>query len=467
MNQMKVFNRTLGPFSASALIVGSIVGTGIFFFVSDVGYLLRNPFTILAAWAIGGLIALLGAFCLSELAATYPETGGIYIYLRKAFGPLISFEYAWSKFLIMRVGSYSIQSLAFAYFTAEFFSLNADKIQKPMAVLTLAVICIINMIGVKWGGFVQNVLTSGKVISLLFIILIGAAVAAGFLNAGNSHTTLEPVKPSSEPGFVLFGLALIAIMWTFGGWDESPFVAEEIIRPERNIPLSLIGGLAVCVVLYVLTNASYMSVLSIEEFASSGGRTATLVLERVFGEWGRRLLSLLLMMSTFGAANGMILTGARIAYASGRDNAVFGWFAQTHHRTKTPIRGLLVQFILGSSAIVIMNDPFKLLIFTGFAYWFFTALIPIALFILRRKDAGKQRPFQAFLYPVSPVLFFIAALAMIGAVIKNDIPKWSGASWMSDPPTLFICAVIFITGAAVFFIQRKTSPDNKKQEDIV
>lgn len=453
--EKKEFIRTLGPFSASALIVGSIIGTGIFFYVSDVGNLLRNPPLILSAWAIGGIIALVGSFCLSELAATYPETGGTYIYLRKAFGPFIAFEYAWAKFFIMRVGSLSIQTMAFAQFAAEFFSVDVHIIQKPVAIGILAFICGINIMGVRWGSFTQNVLTILKILSLLLLILIGAAVSIGLLNNSNPEPITTVTEPSTRSVFVLYGLALIAIMWTFGGWDESPFVAEEIIRPERNIPISLIGGLLACVILYVLTNAAYLTVLSPDEFASSGGRTATLFLDKAVGSWAKSILSIILMISTFGAANGFVLTSGRIIYATGRDNKIFHWFAKTHHRTKTPVRGLIAQFVLGSTAIMVMDNPFKLVIFTGFAYWAFSSLVPAALVILRHKDPQRPRPFRALLYPVSPVLFFLASLIMMGAVIRNDITKLNmSRDLLSDPPTTLVSLVIFIAGIFVFFGQR-------------
>ncbi len=453
--EKKEFIRTLGPFSASALIVGSIIGTGIFFYVSDVGNLLRNPPLILSAWAIGGIIALVGSFCLSELAATYPETGGTYIYFRKAFGPFIAFEYAWAKFFIMRVGSLSIQTMAFAQFAAEFFSVEVHTIQKPVAIGALAFICGINILGVRWGSFTQNILTLLKILSLILLILIGIAVSIGLLNNSHPEPVITITEPSARSVYVLYGLALVAIMWTFGGWDESPFVAEEIIRPERNIPISLIGGLLTCVILYVLTNAAYLTVLGPDQFASSGGRTATMFLEQAVGIWAKRILSIILMISTFGAANGFVLTSGRIIYATGRDNKVFHWFAKTHHLTKTPVRGLIAQFILGSTAIMVMDNPFKLVIFTGFAYWAFSSLVPVALVILRRKDPQRPRPFRALLYPVSPVLFFLASLIMMGAVIKNDITKLSMSSdLLSNPPTTLVSLVIFIAGILVFFGQR-------------
>ena len=450
------FLRTLGPYSASMIIVGTITGTGIFLFVSNVGSLLAKPPLILAAWAAGGLIALSGSFCLAELAAAYPKTGGIYVFLHKAFGPFIAFEYGWANLLIMRVGSYSIQALAFAQFTSDFFLWDAQKVQKPIAIGAIGLICGINMLGIRWGSFVQNTLTSVKIISLLVIVCVGIAVGAGLLQTHSTAVAIDIATIPDQSIVVLFGLALVAIMWSFGGWEETTFIAEEIKNPERNLPRSLIGGLMACVILYLLTNLAYLLILSPGEFANSEGHTAALALQRVFGEWGRRLISLLLMISTFVAANALILTSARIAYATGCDNAFFHWFARNNSYTKTPIRGLLVQFLLGGIAIVMMNNPYKLLLFTAFAYWLFSALIPISLFRLRHTEPHVNRPFRTWLYPFSPILFLLASVLMMVAVIHNDIINWKiqEKSIFLNPPTAAMSILILGLGAVVFMFQK-------------
>lgn len=459
------FLRTLGPYSASMIIVGTITGTGIFIFVSNVGSLLVKPSLILIAWATGGLIALSGSFCLAELAAAYPKTGGIYIFLRNAFGTFVAFEYGWANLLIMRVGSYSIQALAFAQFTCDFFSWNAQKVQKPLAIGAIGLICGINMLGIKWGSIVQNILTSVKIISLLLIVCVGVAVSIGLLQNHSTEVAGNIIAMPDQSILVLFGLALVAIMWSFGGWEETTFIAEEIKNPEKNLPLSLIGGLMVCVILYLLINSAYLLILSPGEFANSEGYTAALALEHVFGAWGRRLISLLLMVSTFVAVNALILTSARIAYATGCDNAFFHWFAKNNSYTKTPVRGLFIQFILGGVAIIILNNPYKLLMFTAFAYWLFSALIPISLYRLRQTEPHVNRPFLTWLYPISPFLFLLASVLMMIAVIHNDILNWriQEKNIILNPPTSVMSMVILALGAIAFMFQRflKKNQNNK------
>lgn len=452
-----VFNRSLGLYSATTLIIGTIIGTGIFLFVSEVSYLIQKPYLILLVWSIGGIIALAGSLCLAELAAMFPQTGGIYIYLKKNFGAFVGFQYAWTKFLIMRVGSYSIQTLAFARFTAELFNISNTKLHIPIAIGALGILCLINIFNVRYGSLTQNLLTTLKLLSLVMLVMIGLSISLGIVHINFTDIHLAFRSPHSKPILISFGLALIAIMWTFGGWDESTFVAEEIRNPEKNIPRSLIGGLSICVILYVLTNASYLKVLSPEELSASGGSTAILTMYRVFGGTGMIIINIILMISTLGAANGMILTGARIAYASGQDDKFFRWFAKLNTKTKTPIRGLVMQFVLGSLAIIILNDPFKLVIFTGFAYWLFTALIPLAVIRLRIKMPNQSRPFKVILYPYVPILFFIASLGMLYSVVKNDIFNLIQAGGIfKQATTTTMSILILLAGTVVFFIQRKS-----------
>ena len=416
------FRRVLGPWSTSALIAGSMIGTGIFFFVSEVAVRLPSRAAILAAWMVGAAVASCGALCLAELAAAYPQTGGIYVFLRRAYGPLVGFLYSWAKFLIMRVGTFAIFSVAFARFCADFFGLGAGTprwIEKAVAIGVIVVLSAVNIVGVRTGAMVQNVLTAVKVLCLVAIVGVGAAFAMGLLE---SHPiAIEPAERPSGPFLLLFGAALIPIMWTLGGWDESPFVAEEVRNPERNLPLSILGGLWIVALLFVMVNAAYLAILSPSEMAGSAGVTATAAMERALGGGTRKILSLALMISTFGAANGCALTGGRIAYATGRDQAFFHWFARTHPRTKTPARSLAVQGALATVAILSLEDPFRLLLYTGLAYWIFAGLTAAAVVVLRRREPRRERPFRVWGYPAIPILFVAASLGMTVSVVVTDI----------------------------------------------
>jgi APA family basic amino acid/polyamine antiporter len=370
------------------------------------------------AWAIGAAVATCGSLSLAELAAAYPQTGGIYVFLRRAYGPLVGFLYSWAKFLIMRVGTFAILTVAFSGFCADVLGLDPEAsawVKKAIAVGVVALVTAVNVAGLRSGATVQNVLTAAKILCLVAVVGVGAAFAIGFL---------EPHAVSIRPGerpegafLLLFGAALIPIMWTFGGWDESPFVAEEVRNPERNLPLSILGGLWTVALLYVLVNAAYLAILSPSEMAGTAGVTATVAMERALGGGARKILDVALMISTFGAANGYALTGGRIGYATGRDHALFRWFARTHPRTKTPVRSLAVQGVLVIVAILTLKNPFSLLLYTGLAYWAFAGLTGAAVVVLRLRDAQRERPFRVWGYPVVPILFVAASLGMAASVV--------------------------------------------------
>lgn len=419
--QATEFRRILGPWSTSALIAGSMIGTGIFIFVFPVAERLPTRAAILTAWVVGALVASCGALCLAELAAAYPQTGGIYVFLRRAYGPSVGFLYSWAKFLIMRPGSLAIMAVAFAGFCMDFLGLGPQSppwTQKALAIGTVAALTAINIVGVRAGGGVQNVLTTVKVFCLVAIVGIGVSFGLGLLE---SHpVTIEPAARPQGPLLLLFGAALIPIMWTFGGWDESPFVAEEVRNPERNLPLSILAGLWMVAVLFVLVNAAYLAILTPAELAGSGMDTAPLAMERALGGGARKLISLALMICTFGAANGLALTGGRIAYATGRDQAIFRWFAHVHPRTKTPARSLVVQAVLVTAAILIFENPFQLLLYTGLAYWVFSALTAAAVMVMRKRDPQKDRPFRVWGYPITPILFVAASVGMAVSVVVAD-----------------------------------------------
>jgi APA family basic amino acid/polyamine antiporter len=440
------FRRTLGPWSASALVAGSMIGTGIFYFVSPVAERVPDRGGILAVWVVGAGIASCGALCVAELAATYPQTGGVYVYLRRAFGAPIAFLYAWAKFLIMRVGSLAIPALAFADFTTTLFGLPEsaqDTTRRPIALGVIVAVTAINAAGVRAGSWVQNVCTAAKVLALGAVAGIGAAVALGALvPLETPPVALPPAVSTNGQAWVLVAAALLPVMWTFGGWDESPFVADEIREPERNLPLSVLGGLWGVALLFVLVNAAYLAILSPAELAASSGQTAALAMERAVGPAARVPLLVALMISVLGAANGLALTGGRIAYAVGRDHATFRWLGHLHPRTRTPVRGLVLQAGLASIAITVMAHPIDLLLYTGVAYWLFCALTASALLVLRRTDRARPRPFRVWGYPATPLAFVVASLALaLAATVEN-------------PRNLVATVIILAIGALVYGVER-------------
>ena len=438
--------RSLGPWSASALIAGSMIGTGIFFFVSDVAAYLPGRTAIICAWIAGAAIASCGALSIAELASSYPETGGVYVFLQRAYGRFVSFLYSWAEFLIMRPGSFGIMAVAFATFFGDFVGLGNDISSlwtKSVAVVAVIVLTGINIIGVRVGGMIQNILTTIKIFCLIAIIGIGVAFALGALEP--HEVTIESGAHKEGSFLLLFGAALIPIMWTIGGWDESPFVAEEIRNPQRNLPLSILGGLWTVALLFVLVNVSYLAILTPTEMSGTTGITATVAMERAIGSGARKILDFALIICTLGAANGLALTGGRIAYAAGRSQALFQWFAKTHPRTKTPVRSLLAQCIITCFVVVILEDPITLLFYTGLAYWTFAGLMAASVLVMRRRDPHRKRPFRVWAYPVVPILFVAASAGMAVSIVLEDTRK--------DTHNVIATVIILSAGAILYGLQ--------------
>jgi amino acid transporter len=432
----------LGPWSAYGLVAGTMIGTGIFFFVSPVAANAGSPAGIVVAWIAGIAIASCGALCVAELATVYPATGGVYVFLREAFGELAGFLYVWANFFILRIGNLAIATLAFATFACDALGVSpetAASLQRPVAIAALALVTVVNLVGVRTGATVQVTLTALKLLALAGLVALGVAFAQGLLPP--YPIEVAPLVDQT-PAFGL-ALALVPIMWTLGGWDESPFVAEEVRDPERNLPRSVLAGLWSVGILYVLVNLAYLAILTPMELAGSGTRTATLAMERALGPAARALLSCALMVSTLGAANGQTLTGARIGYAAGRDHPTIGWLAQLGARSGAPARALLAQAGLTLTTLVVLDDPMSLLLYTAVAYWLFGGLTAAALIVVRPRLGDRRPGFRVPLHPVAPVVFVVASGAMaVTAAVES-------------PRGALVTAAIAAAGLAGFWLDRR------------
>ena len=442
--------RELGVLGTGALVTGTMIGTGIFFFVSPVAEQLGSRTAILAAWFVGGLIAATGALCISELASRYPRAGGTYAIFTEVYGPTVAFTYAWAAFAVMRVGNLAIFALAFSSFAAEACGLRASPASQGNVFVAMSAIIgvtAVNAVGVRFGSAVQIALTFLKIAALIAVLMVGATFLAGILPVHDisGFPNLEFERANTSV-FLAFVTALIPVLWTLGGWDEPAFVAEEVKRPEHTLPLAIVGGLALVTLLYLLVNAAYLGVLTPDEVAASGNATATLFVRRALGGEATRLLSFVLAISTIGAANGMVMTGARIPFAIARNESALGWFGELHPRAGTPVRALAVQALLVIAAIVLMADPFVLLLYTGLAYWSFSALMAAAVIVARRRDR-RRRPmgepaFRLPFYPWVPLVFIVASLAMCVAIVFEA--PWHAAT----------SAAIVGLGYVLFLVQR-------------
>lgn len=419
------YARRLGLFSATMVVVGGIIGSGIFLNPSIVAQRVRSAPLTLGTWVIGGVIAVLGAFCYAELGARRPRVGGAYAYLREAFGPLPAFLYGWALLLVIATGATAAVAVTFARYAAALLALP-ERATVPLAVAAIAVLSAINYVGVKPGAVTQNVFTVLKLVALGLLIAVGlfaVRVDVGPLLAMAGGGAAVPVAVSGAAPVGAFGVvevvgvALVPILFAYGGWQQSNFIAEEIVDAERTLPRAILIGVAVVVAVYVLANAAYLRVLGVAGLAASGAPAADL-LERTLGPAGRVVISAGIACSTFGFLNLVILVSPRVYQAMAADGVFVPRLAALHPRFRTPALAIVVQ---GAWAILLtLSGTYaQLLDYVVFGDWIFFGLTAAALFVYRRRQSGHVG-FRAPGYPLTPLLFVLAATYVVVSSVASN-----------------------------------------------
>ena len=427
--------RRLGFWDSVAINVGVIIGVGIFRTPGTVAQHLNSPSLILFTWALGGLVALIGALCYAELSSCFPETGGTYVYLREAFGKPVGFLFGWAELAIMRPGSIAGVAYIFTSYLGHFFPFAAGH-EKIMTIFAILFFTALNVAGLHVGTRVQNVLTLLKVTSIL--------VMAGLIFGIKGWHV--PLSFGASPGG--FGRmagsapALIPVLWTYGGWHQSPFMSGEFRDTKKDLPLSLMTGILIVGGVYLLINAAYLNVLSPSQMVQSKA-VASDIFFSLFGPTGMVLVTAAVLISASGALNSTILTGARIPFAVACDTPKFSWFAKIDERYQTPLRSFVLNG-LWASTLVLWGNFDQLVFFFAFANWFFFALAGISVFRLRRK-ASSPDSFAMAGYPWIPILFVLSSLALCGITIQ------------SAPRESLFGALLLLTGLPVYFLFRQNN----------
>ena len=386
---------------------------------------------MLSLWVFGGLVALCGALTLAEIASAYPETGGVYVYIREGWGRIPAFLFGWAELVIIRAAALGAIATTFAEYMLRSLGHNPsfapyDQWVHYIAAISIAIMGVLNYVGVKWGTLVQNSLTILKCAGLLAIEIVALAA----LPHTGGHFT--PVAPAGSFGFVPFALALTSVLWVYDGWADVSFVGGEVKDPERNLPKVLIYGTLAVIALYLLANVAYLSVLSIGEMRQSK-LVAADVAQRLIGEPGVAAVGIIVMLSALGTLASSMLTGPRILFAMATDGLLFRQLGRVQPRFQTPGAAILLATALG--VVFVMLRTFEQLADT-----FVTAIIPFyalgvaAIFPLRRKVAGYKPAVRAFGYPIAPVIFVAAILYLLGSALADPTARI---------PTLAIFAVIF------------------------
>jgi len=453
------FVQGMGLFSATAIVMGSMIGSGIFIVPADMSRVLGSPALLIAAWLVTALMTIIGALSYGELAAMMPKAGGQYVYLRESLGPIWGFLYGWTLFLVIQTGTIAAVGVAFGKFLGVFFPsvsathwlwhIGSGNIGLSTANLAAIVIIVLltwtNTRGVKLGAAVQNVFTSAKVLALLAVIGVGVLLyfehldAAGLAsNFGHSfwslgywkfhgsldrHTHLDPMLLASpwEIGLnvaVVLAVVQVGSLFSSDAWNNVTFTAGEITNPKRNLPLSLALGTGVVLMLYILCNLVYLSVLPMAAIQTAPqDRVATAVMQAAFGGIGAKLMAAAILVSTFGCVNGMLLAGARVYYAMSQDGLFFKSVGKLDAKTKTPVNSLWMQCVW-ACLLCLSGQYGNLLDYVIFAVLVFYVLTIGGLFVLRRTRPEAPRPYKAFGYPVLPALYIVMAVWICGVLLR-------------------------------------------------
>jgi APA family basic amino acid/polyamine antiporter len=404
--------RVLGVGSITAIVVGTMIGSGIFIVPATVAAEIGSPLVMLAVWVAGGLLSIFGALSIAELAAAHSETGGLYVYLREAYGPLAGFLFGWALFLVIDSGSIAALSMAFASKYLPYFVPLGPAAQKVVAILFILALMTVNILGVKRGAFLQNFLTTIK-----FAALLGVSVVVFLFAKGDWGNITAPAAGGEGGGTLVgsFGLALVAALWAYKGFETSTFNAGETRNPARTLPIGLIAGCGLVTFLYLLANVAYLYAVPAAAMAKSD-RIAADAMNAAIGPVGASIVAFVILFSILGAANGHVLTGPRVYFAMAKDGLFFRKMAAVHPKYHTPYVSILV---VGAWSIVLsLSGTFEqLLRYAVFGNWIFMALAAAAVFILRRKRPDLPRPYKALGYPVTPAVFLFAAVFVVGSAL--------------------------------------------------
>lgn len=439
--------RRLGLWSAVAVLVGSTIGSGIFRVPATVAARVDDVPLFLGAWIAGGLVALCGALSYAELAACFPRSGGIYVFIREGFGPLPAFLFGWAELLVIRPGAFGAISITAAAYSLRLIGVDPAAAvgslpirgEQMLAAVYVAIVAAVNYRGIHRGALLQNISTAFKVAALLALVVLGFALAGGVTDPGR-----EPGVSGSPVGVSALLLAMVSILWAYDGWGDLAFVGGEVRDPQRILPLALLIGTVTVVVLYLGANLVYLHLIPIDRM-----KTAELVAadsaQLLFGAAGVVAVSAAVAVSTFGTLNGSMMTSPRIFYAMAEDRLFPSAIARVDPVTSAPTGAVLLTAILGMIFVLVRSftelaDQFVI------GIWPFYALAVAAVYTLRRRRPDLPRPYRTWGYPVVPAVFLLASLFLLG-------------NYLITRPRAFLTDIaVILTGIPVLWWWRRRQP---------
>lgn len=471
LEEKRVFRKSLGFLDSTALVAGSMIGSGIFIVSADIARNVGSPGWLLVVWAITGVMTIFAALSYGELASMMPHAGGQYVYLREAFNPLAGFLYGWTLFTVIQTGTIAAVAMAFAKFSGvlipwfsesniliDLYVLKINTVHL-LAISMIAFLTINNLRGVNNGKWVQTIFTTLKVLLLLGFIILGLFFARNIQAIEINHSyfwNAVDLNGNSISGWTLIaaiGVAMVGSLFSADAWNNITFAAAEVKNAKKNIPLSLFAGVTIVIVLYILANMVYLNSMPLRgvkegadvfsrgmQFATND-RLGSAAMYGLFGATASLLMASFVVISTFGCNNGLILSGARVYYAMANDKLFFNKAASLNSRS-VPAFGLTIQSVW-ASALCLSGTYSELLDYVVFAVLIFYVLTIIGIFVLRRKKPDAERPYKAFGYPVVPLIYIIAASMVLLVLL---IYKWKFAGFG---------LMIVLAGIPVYYIWNK------------
>jgi APA family basic amino acid/polyamine antiporter len=391
--------------------IGSCIGSGIFVTPSQIAGLIPSSSLIILVWALGGLIALTGALTFGELGALFPKAGGIYVFLKEAYGGWLGFLYGWAYLVIITSGSIAVLSLAFSHYLS--FFIPMDNTWKTISsIITISLLTALNVFRAKFGEIFSNIFTGLKIIGILIIICSGII----FGNSDLSFNDFSFTMPTGA-GLSAFGVALTGVLFSYGGWQHASFLAGETENPSRNVPLAMITGAAVVTLIYLLVNTSYMFLLPVEKIVSSEKVAAEAVSTII--PFGGMLVAGLIAVSTFGTIGIYTLSAPRIYYAMAEDGLFFKGIAKVHPKFRTPVNAIIIQSVWSVILLLFWGTLENLITYTVSVEWIFYTFAAAGIFIFRKKLKNTERRYKTFGYPVTPLIFIIINIWFIINIAIN------------------------------------------------
>jgi len=397
---MAKLKKALSLYGLTMIAIGSCVGIGIFLTPAKVAAALQSPSLIIMVWTVGGIVALTGALTFAELGGLFSGSGGVYVYLKEAYGEIVAFLYGWSILTVITSGAIASLALGFAHYVGHLFPLSESG-TTLVSILAIILVTLINVRGVKWSEYLASSFTVMKLIGILFIILIGLM---GYFSWSSFTPDFTMKMPESTP----FATALVSVLFSFGGWHHASYLAGETINPQRNIPKAMIIGTMVVTLVYLLINLAFIFLLPIEQMIGSEAIAAEAI--GSFFSWGGTFIAILIVLSTIGTIGIFTMSAPRIYFAMAKDKVFFSFLGKLHPKWGTPLNAILFQSIWAIILILFWQRFESLIKYVVFMDWIFMTLAAMSIFIFRKKLPNADRPYKTVGYPIIPLIFILISV---------------------------------------------------------